>query len=183
MKSIRILAGLVLAVGYMAIANAQQAGPVQAPSGGPGGDYTMGPSMMGPDGMMGYGHMGPWMIGRGGPGASMCTAMASHIEGRLAYAKAELKITESQEPLWKSYASAARDHAQSMIAHCSTMMAKHGAGGLSLPERLDQHEQFMAAQLEALRGMNKALKPLYAALDENQKRAADDLFWGPMGMM
>ena len=31
--------------------------------------------------------------------------------------------------------------------------------------------------------MNKALKPLYAALDENQKRAAEEVFWGPMGMM
>jgi hypothetical protein len=48
---------------------------------------------------------------------------------------------------------------------------------------LDQHEQFMAAQLDALRAMNKALKPLYAALSETQKQAADQLFWGPMGMM
>jgi hypothetical protein len=31
--------------------------------------------------------------------------------------------------------------------------------------------------------MNKALKPLYAALNESQKQAADQLFWGPMGMM
>jgi len=183
MKSVRILAGLLVAIGCMAMAHAQQAGSAQAPSGSPGGDYTMGPWMMGPDGMMGYGHMGPWMMGRGGQGASMCTAMGSHIEGRLAYIKTELKITQSQEPLWDSYASAAREHARAMTAHCSTMMAKHGAGSLSLPERLDQHEQFMAAQLEALRGMNKALKPLYAALDENQKRAAEEVFWGPMGMM
>jgi len=183
MKSIRIVAVLVVAVGYMAIVNAQQAGPAQTSSGGPGGDYTMEPGMMGPNGMMGYGHMGPWMMGHGGQGASMCTAMASHIEGRLAYIKAELKITESQESLWKSYASAARDHAKAMVTHCSAMATRHGAGGLSLPERLDQHEQFMAAQLEAMRGMNKALKPLYAALDETQKRAADELFWGLMGMM
>ncbi len=30
--------------------------------------------------------------------------MAGHIEGRLAYLKAKLSITEAQEPLWKSYA-------------------------------------------------------------------------------
>ena len=41
----------------------------------------------------------------------------------------------------------------------------------------------MATQLDAMRTMNKALKPLYAALGDNQKKAADQLFWGPMGMM
>jgi hypothetical protein len=32
---------------------------------------------------------------------------------------------------------------------------------VSLPDRLDQHEQIMAARLEAVRAINKALKPLY----------------------
>jgi ATP-dependent Clp protease ATP-binding subunit ClpA len=76
-----------------------------------------------------------------------------------------------------------RDSAQSMVAHCSAMMGQDRATSLSLPDRLDQHEQFMAAQLDALRAMNKALKPLYAALSETQKQAANQLFWGPMGMM
>ncbi len=39
----------------------------------------------------------------------------------------------------------------------------------------------MAAQLDAIRAMNKALKPLYAALNESQKETANQLFWGPMG--
>jgi hypothetical protein len=41
----------------------------------------------------------------------------------------------------------------------------------------------MAAQLDSVRAMNKALKPLYAALSDSQKKAADQLFLGPMGMM
>jgi len=41
----------------------------------------------------------------------------------------------------------------------------------------------MTAQLDALRAMNKALKPLYGAFSDTQKQAADQLFWGPMGMM
>ena len=41
----------------------------------------------------------------------------------------------------------------------------------------------MAAQLDALRAMNKALKPLYAALSDDQKKSADQMFWGPMGMV
>jgi hypothetical protein len=31
--------------------------------------------------------------------------------------------------------------------------------------------------------MDKALKPLYAALSDGQKKPADQLFWGPIGMM
>jgi hypothetical protein len=52
-----------------------------------------------------------------------------------------------------------------------------------LPERLEEHEQLLGSQLDALRAMNKALKPLYAALSDDQKQTADQLFWGPMGMM
>jgi hypothetical protein len=112
----------------------------------------------------------------------MCSAMASHIEGRLAYIKAELKVTDAQDPLWSAYAVAARDNAKTMIARCTTTMGKRDSQA-SLPERLDQNEQLMAAQLDAMRAMDKALKPLYAALSDGQKKTADQLFWGPMGMM
>ena len=140
------------------------------------------PMMGAPHGMMMMqGGMGPGMMGSGGH--AMCSAMAGHIDGRLAYIKAELKVTEAQESLWNSYAAAARDNANAMLTHCSTMMSQHGASAVSLPDRLDQHEQLMTAHLEAMRAMNKALKPLYAALSDSQKHTADELAWGPMGMM
>ena len=165
-------------------ASAQEAAPQQVQSGDTGGGYLMGPWMMNPQGMMSYGNMGPeWMMGWNGRGASHCVAMGSHVDGRLAYAKAELKITAAQESLWQAYAGALRDSAQSMVAHCTAMMGPDRTTALSLPDRLDQHAQFMAAQLDALRAMNKALKPLYVALSATQKQDADQLFWGPMGMM
>jgi hypothetical protein len=136
----------------------------------------------GPRGMTGYGTMGPGMMGPGMMGGAMCSAMASHIEGRLAYIKAELKVTEAQEPLWNAYAVAARDNANTVMGRCTTMMGNRNSQ-ISLPDRLDQNEQLMAAQLDAVRSMNKALKPLYAALTDGQKKTADQLFWGPMGMM
>jgi hypothetical protein len=101
---------------------------------------------------------------------------------RLAYIKAELKVTDAQDALWNAYAAAARDNAKTMIARCSTMMGKRDSQ-ISLPDRLDQNEQLMAAQLDAMRAVDKALKPLYAALSDGQKKTADQLFWGPMGMM
>jgi hypothetical protein len=109
--------------------------------------------------------------------------MASNIDGRIAFLKAELKIAEAQESLWAAYAKAAHDNATDMAARCTAMMGGSGPATLSLPDRLDLREQFMTAQLESLRTLNKALKPLYAALDDNQKKAANELFWGPMGMM
>ncbi len=109
----------------------------------------------------------------------MCGAMAGHVEGRLAYIKAELKLTGAQEPLWSAYAAAARDNARTMVARCTTMMGKPGSQA-SFPDRLDQNEQLMAAHLDAVRAMDKAL---YAALSDDQKETADQLFWGPMSMM
>ncbi len=164
-----------------AAASAQQAGP----------GYNMGPWMMGQNGMMG-GTGGPWMMGQygampmmgwNGQGTAICNAMTGHIEGRLAYLETELKITDAQTSLWNAYADAARANAQSMLAHCTAMMGQPGSAALALPDRLDLHEQFMASQLDALRTMNKTLKPLYAALDETQKQTANQFFWGPMGMM
>jgi hypothetical protein len=173
-----VAAALSAIAGTIGTAAAQQPSPPEDQWGGPG-------YMMGPRGMMGFGYTGPWMMGWGwgGRGAAMCTAMADHMAGRLAYIKAELKITEAQESLWKAYADASRDRAQAMAARCTDVTGRGGPDTADLPERLDRHEQFMAAQLEALRAVNKALKPLYAALDETQKKAANQLFWGPMGMM
>ena len=179
MRSIRICAAaaaLLISAALIGTAVAQDQPPQQGPRG------MMGSGIMGP-GMMGYGGMGSWMMGRGESSQAMCTAMASHIEGRLAYIKAELKITTDQESLWNSYASAARDSANTMLAHCTTMMGQRGASTVSLPDRLDQHEQLMAAQLDAIRAANKTLKPLYAALSDSQKKTADQIIWGPMGMM
>ena len=95
------------------------------------GDY----GFMGP-GMMGYAGMGPWMMGQGGLPA-MCSAMAGHIDGRLAYIKAELKIADMQKSLWNAYADAARASSGTMLARCTAMMNQR-VSAMSVPDRLDQ---------------------------------------------
>ena len=67
------------------------------PGMGPGGM-----SMGGQDGMMGPGGM------MGGPVMSMMHG-SERIEGRLAFIKAELKITEAQEKLWADLAGTLRE--------------------------------------------------------------------------
>jgi LTXXQ motif family protein len=184
MKAIRksSAAAVLIATAMIGSASAQQQGAgISYPGGMMGmmGPGMMGPGMMGP-GMMGM--MGPGMMA-GASGPAMCIAMAGHIDGRLAYLKAELKITEAQEQVWNSYAAASRDNTNIMLARCTTMMNRHSGSTASLPDRLDQNEQLMAAHLDAMRAMNKAIKPLYAALSDDQKKTADEILWGPMGMM
>jgi hypothetical protein len=135
-----------------------------------------------PNGMMGYGGMGPWMRGLGNSGRAIC-AKVSHIAGRLAYIKAELKITDAEEPLWESYAAAARNNATIIRERCSVMLNNGNASPGSLPDLLEQHVELMATRLDAVRAITKALKPLYAALSGEQKQIADQIFWGPIGMM
>jgi hypothetical protein len=135
-----------------------------------------GQSMMGGHGMMGG-------MGMGGGPAAMCGRMTSHIEGRLAFLKAELNITPEQEALWHTYASVVRDNAKAMGTRCTALMGDSGASEKSLPDRLDAQEQFVAARLDALRATNKALKPLYQALSDAQKKLADQLIRSSTGMM
>lgn len=188
MKSIITSAVAVLMITTAMIGTvAAQDRPPQGPWRGPmmgqwGPRGTAEYGYMGP-GMMGYVGMGPWMIGQGGSGSAICSAMASHIEGRLAYIKTELTITAAQESLWDNYASAARDSGNTMLARCTTMMNESNTSTVSVPDRLDQNEQLLAAQLDAVRAMNKSLKPLYGSLSDSQKQHADQILLGPMGMM
>jgi hypothetical protein len=194
-KAMKAIKTSMLAVALLAIAatgsanaqdNSQQSG--QPDSGSmmnqqPGSGSMMGQGMMGGgQSMMGrHGMMGG--MGMGGGPAAMCGRMTSHVEGRIAFLKAELKITPEQEALWNDYANAVRDNAKAMGSRCTALMGDSGASQKSLPDRLDAQEQFVAARLDALRATNKALKPLYQALSDEQKKLADQLIRSSTGMM
>lgn len=107
--------------------------------------------------------------------------MAGHVEGRIAFLKAELKITDAQQPLWNPVADAMRANAKSMgdMPHGIAMMGGSG----TLPEKLATREKTMTAHLDGLRKLRSAFDPLYAALSADQKKAADSLMIGPMGVM
>jgi hypothetical protein len=107
--------------------------------------------------------------------------MAGHVEGRLAFLKTELKITDAQLPLWNAVADAIRANAKNMGGMAEGMMGSMQAG--TLPEKLAAREKMMTAHLEALSKFKAAVDPLYAALSDEQKKTADELLIGPMGMM
>jgi LTXXQ motif family protein len=137
-------------------------------------------SMMGPGGMMGGDiDIMRHMMGMGMMGAGMRPG-AEHIEGRLAFLKTELKITDSQTPQWNAFAEAVRANAKTMGEMHQQMMSQ--AAPKTLPERLALERKAMTGHLEALNRTTDALDKLYEALSVDQKKVADEIIVGPMGM-
>ncbi len=128
-------------------------------------------------------HNGMGHEGMMGAGMMMCH-MGGHVKGRLAYLKTELKITEAQTPQWNAFADAFRANGQKMAQQCA-MMKEHSGSMMSadLAERLNIMEQDMTMHLDSLRSIKSALLPLYAVLSDEQKKTANEIMKGPMGMM
>ncbi|SJZ31783.1 LTXXQ motif family protein [Enhydrobacter aerosaccus] len=107
--------------------------------------------------------------------------MTSHVEGRIAELKSQLKITDAQMPQWNRFADAMRAAGKSMGDMHQQMMAART--GKPLPERLALQEKAITAHLAALKTLEEALQPLYASFSDEQKKIADGIMIGPMGMM
>ena len=130
--------------------------------------------------MHGYGMMGQGMMGQGMMGQGMGMMGGRHVEGRIAFLKTELKITEAQQKLWDAVADAMRANAKAMTTMRGGMMQTGAAA--SLPDRLAAAEKLLDARLDALRKYKAAVDPLYAALSDQQKESADELMPPMMGM-
>jgi hypothetical protein len=152
----------------------QMPGPGNRPMMGQGtGPWMPGQGMMG-YGMMGYGMMGGGMMGAGPMGFGMMGYgmmgdADSHIDGRIAFLKAELKLDAAQAKLFEPVEKALRDSAAQHTAHPMPMMTADD----SLPTRLDTMEKAMAERIETLRALKTAISPLYAALKPEQREIAD----------
>jgi hypothetical protein len=164
----------------------QQTTPTPQPR--PGGPGAMrAPGAMGGQGMMGGSGMmmggpgmmmgGPGMMGMMGGGMGMGGMMSpERIEGRLAFLKTELKITDAQMGAWNGFADALRANAKEMQGEHATMMQTMQQGaGMTAPQVLELREQHLSRHLDALKRMHTALAPLYAALSDEQKKTADQL--------
>ncbi|WP_316230745.1 Spy/CpxP family protein refolding chaperone [Bradyrhizobium sp. SZCCHNR1051] len=158
----------------------------QSPAGQPG---MMGQGMMGGRGMMG-GNM-PManmmqMMGQSGAegGCAGMSGLATidRVEGRIAFLKTELKITDAQDAAWNAFADALRTNAKSLGEVRASMMPQTGAGQQGLVDRLALQEKWLAARLEGTRAMKSALTNLVGTLSDEQKKTADELLAPHMGM-
>lgn len=132
------------------------------------------------------GQWGPGMMGQRGPGMMGWGAdqMLDRIDGRLAYLKAELKITEAQTAAWDELAAVVRATAEGHNDLMRDMMNQFRDGGVDkpLPERLAYHETHLAARLEQVKEIRAAADKLYGVLDDEQKKSADEIVLPMMGM-
>ena len=105
------------------------------------------------------------------------TAPFEHIDGRLAYVRAELAITEAQQPRWDSFAATVRDTVTASRARVVALTA-HGLPAAA-PERARLQLDVLAARLDAARQVLEAGTRLYAELSPEQRKAADRLLASP----
>jgi len=139
----------------------------------------MGGEMMGGDmgGMMSVMPMMRMM--QGGDGMGMMPF--DHIEGRIAFYKAEIGITDAQLPQWNAFADAMRSSAKGMRTAMTLMM--QAGMPTTAPARSDVMVQIMSVRLDAMKATAAAGKALYAVLTDAQKKTADELMAEhPMGM-
>jgi hypothetical protein len=120
--------------------------------------------------------MRPMMAERGGMGMPF-----EHVEGRIAYLKAELKITDAQSAPWNAFAETMRADATAMKTMRDGMMK--GGMPTAMPDRMAAQHKMMSARIEMMERSEATTKALYASLSEDQRKAFDQMMSGPMGMM
>jgi hypothetical protein len=168
------------------------------PTPSPSQSGMMGPGMMGgAQGMMGGrgmmdGNMANMMqmmgmMGQRGAetGRSGMSGMATidHVEGRVAFLRTELKITDAQASAWSAFADALRANAKTLGEVRASMMPQQGTTPQTLVDRLTLQEKWLSARLEGTRAIKSALTNLTAGFSDDQKKAADELLAPHMGMM
>jgi hypothetical protein len=104
-----------------------------------------------------------------------------HIDGRLAFLRAELGITDAQQPQWNAFADALRAQA-SKLRNLRAQLAQ-GEVPKTWPDRLAAEERVLEARLEALMAIQAPVRALYAALSPEQVLKAEDLLQHSIGRM
>ena len=173
LKPSRLALAALVILGSAALANAQMpptpAMPMTPPAGAPAAGRPGAMPMMDMGRMMRGGQMMPGMM------------QSDHIEGRIAYMKAELAITDAQLPQWYALADVMRANAKGMHDGMAKMMQT--GMPTTAPARGDAMVQMMSMHLDGMKAMLIPGKALYAVLTDAQKKLADEMTSGPMGRM
>lgn len=142
-----------------------------APASAQGGAGAM------PGGMM----VGP---GRGMMGRFSPEDMSAFIDAHIAALRAGLKLSAEQEKLWLPVEEAMRSLARLHLTHMQAMRQSRGTMAGDPVGLLRGMADRMSQGADAIRKLADAAAPLYATLDEAQKRRLQTLVsMGPRGMM
>lgn len=95
------------------------------------------------------------------------------VDGRVAFLKAELKITPAQEAQWQQVEAAMRENAKQLD---QTITAAHqNRANMDVVQRLEQREQFAKVRADNDARLLAAFTPLYASLSPEQQQMANQL--------
>jgi hypothetical protein len=132
---------------------------------------SMGGMMMMMDKMM-KGHMGG-MSGMAGTSTMPGTGdVTDRIEGRIAFLKTELAITEKQLADWNVLADALRSGRQHLVEARKLLVVDSKANSA---DRLERYERHLTERLEAIKAARAAFTRLYPNLDSAQQQTADEI--------
>ena len=108
----------------------------------------------------------------------MCRAF-DHIDGQLAYIRAELKITTAQDPQWNVFANSFRADKERQAQTCKNAQDQsRQLMSANLPDAMKIKSDRLAQQLESLRRLEASIQTLYDILSKDQKKIADDILKG-----
>lgn len=97
----------------------------------------------------------------------------SHVEGHIAFLRAELGITSEQEPLWTPVAVAMREDVKK-LQEAERKVSQKPAPSDAI-EYLENRVNFANLRAEGEVRFLNAFRPLYNSLSPQQKQIADDL--------
>jgi periplasmic protein CpxP/Spy len=95
------------------------------------------------------------------------------VDGRIAFLKAELKITPAQEAQWQQVAAAMRQNANALDQAITAARSHRGNG--DAVERMTVRGEFARVRAENAARMLTAFRPLYASLSPEQQQMANML--------
>jgi hypothetical protein len=106
------------------------------------------------------------------------------LERRLNFLHSEFRITPAQEQIWANFADAVRREAQAgrdqfFDRRDEFRSGPDGAPPPSIVERLERRQQALEERGAYYDRLLSALRPLYAALNDDQKRVADENLFSP----
>ncbi len=157
-----------------------------------GGMDHSGHAGMNGGGMMGHGGMAGMDHGKdhgkdqsgghGGMMQKMICGFADKLDGRLAFLKAELKLTDAQAAVWSTFETAWKAAGQAALAKCDAMNAHMDMdhGDMGVIGKLSMMETHMVDHLDVVRAQKSALEPLFKALTDEQKKTANETLSGVM---
>jgi len=103
----------------------------------------------------------------------------ARTDGRIAFLKAELKITPAQAPAFDAFAGVLRENAEEMTVAAKKAQEDHANDTVKRrPTALEQMERHAdRAKIQAAQSQRylDAFKPLYAQLSDEQKKTADEI--------